>query len=167
LLRLLAAHPAFTVAAVSSESQAGTLVGEVFPHLRGAFPGLAFASRAESLAGIAAAGRGAPLALFSAAPHGASAELVAAALAVAEGAGGRRALRRPLGGLPFRGARAVGEGVRTRARRSGPSAAVRSRPAGARRGHAAGARRASGVLHDVVSSSPPCRCCAPGWSIPA
>ena len=87
LLRLLAAHPAFTVAAVSSESQAGTLVGEVFPHLRGAFSGLAFASRAESLASIAAAGHGAPLALFSAAPHGASAELVAEALAVAEGAG--------------------------------------------------------------------------------
>lgn len=88
LLRLLAAHPTFTVQAVSSTSQAGTPVGDAFPHLRGTFPHLAFASREDTLGAIAAGGqRGGPIAVFSAAPHGASAELLRAALAAGRAAG--------------------------------------------------------------------------------
>ncbi len=77
LLRLLAAHPQFDVAAAVSESRGGQPVTEVFPHLAAAFAGTLFSSRADCLYGIDA---GSDLALFSAAPHGASAELVARTL---------------------------------------------------------------------------------------
>jgi N-acetyl-gamma-glutamyl-phosphate reductase len=81
LLRLLAGHPGIEVAGAISESQAGSPVEEVFPHLAGCFPGLRFAARAELPALV---GRGPRVALFSAAPHGASAALVDEALGAAE-----------------------------------------------------------------------------------
>ena len=88
VVRLLAAHPGFALAAVVSESRVGGLVEEAFPHLAGTVDGLAFAaaaSLAEVFASIAAGGR--RCALVSAAPHGASAALVARTLELAATAG--------------------------------------------------------------------------------
>ena len=84
VLRLLALHPGFEIAAVVSESRAGEPVAAAFPHLAAALPALRFVSPA-ALAALAAAGT--PAALVSAAPHGASAAAVAAALAAAEASG--------------------------------------------------------------------------------
>ena len=39
LLRLIAAHPLFDLAAAVSESRAGETVGDTFPHLAGALGG--------------------------------------------------------------------------------------------------------------------------------
>ena len=84
VVRLLATHPGFALAAVVSESRAGTPVVEAFPHLAGTVDGLDFAdftSLPALLAGLpGAAGR---CALVSAAPHGASAALVARAVELA------------------------------------------------------------------------------------
>jgi len=80
LLRLIAAHPQFELAAAVSESRSGQAIGETFPHLAAAYAGEMFRAHADWLEGIDA---GTDLALFSAAPHGASAKLVAAALASA------------------------------------------------------------------------------------
>ena len=80
LLRLIAAHPQFELAAAVSESRSGQAIGETFPHLAAACAGEVFRAHADWLEGIDA---GTDLALFSAAPHGASAKLVAAALASA------------------------------------------------------------------------------------
>jgi N-acetyl-gamma-glutamyl-phosphate reductase len=87
VVRLLAAHPGFDLAAVVSESRAGEPVVAAFPHLAGTIDGLAFAD----FAALPALFAGAPadrrrFALVSAAPHGASAALVARAIALAEGA---------------------------------------------------------------------------------
>ena len=38
LLRLIAAHPNFTLAAVMSESQPGEPIARAFPHLAAAYP---------------------------------------------------------------------------------------------------------------------------------
>jgi N-acetyl-gamma-glutamyl-phosphate reductase len=74
LLRLIAAHPLFELAAAVSESRAGEAVGDTFPHLAGALGDTAFAAHGTWLDSIPA---GSPLALFSAAPHGASAAMIA------------------------------------------------------------------------------------------
>ncbi len=44
LLRLLAAHPGFDVRLAGADSQAGTLVADLYPSLAAAYPGLRFAS---------------------------------------------------------------------------------------------------------------------------
>ncbi|HET6629164.1 MAG TPA: N-acetyl-gamma-glutamyl-phosphate reductase [Woeseiaceae bacterium] len=77
LLRLLSAHPHFTLCAAVSESRATEAIGAVFPYLAGACAGTAFAKPETWMDALE---RGSKLALFSAAPHGASAALVANAL---------------------------------------------------------------------------------------
>jgi N-acetyl-gamma-glutamyl-phosphate reductase common form len=86
LLRLIAAHPRMSVAAVLSDSQPGAPVADAFAHLRSAYPDLKFSSAEE----IEAVIRNAPAsALFSAAPHGVSAALVDRLLKAAANAGRR------------------------------------------------------------------------------
>jgi N-acetyl-gamma-glutamyl-phosphate reductase len=84
LLRLLHAHPHFTLAAVMSDSQPGEPVAAAFPHLASAYPQLRFSSQADVQRILCAA---AQTALFSAAPHGVSAALIDALLTAAEQAG--------------------------------------------------------------------------------
>ena len=86
LLRLLAAHPHFKLAAVMSESQPGEPVAAAFPHLAAAYPQLRFRSEAEVTKLLC---ESAVSALFSAAPHGVSAALVDRLLTAAEHAGTR------------------------------------------------------------------------------
>jgi N-acetyl-gamma-glutamyl-phosphate reductase common form len=80
LLRLLAAHPHMSVAAILSDSQPGSPVGLAFPHLRDAYPELKFCSAEEIEALLE---RNPVTALFSAAPHGVSAGIVDRALSAA------------------------------------------------------------------------------------
>jgi N-acetyl-gamma-glutamyl-phosphate reductase common form len=80
LLRLLAAHPHMSVAAILSDSQPGAKVAASFPHLRDAYPELKFSSIEEIEALLQ---RNPVTALFSAAPHGVSAALVDRALSAA------------------------------------------------------------------------------------
>lgn len=80
LIRLIATHPAFELAAAVSESRAGDPVGAVFPHLAAATAGRSFSAYGDWSEAVA---NGSALALFSAAPHGASARLVDDALDVA------------------------------------------------------------------------------------
>ena len=84
LLRLLAAHPRFALAAVMSESQPGEPVAAAFPHLSCIYPGLHFAPEAELQRLMCEASESA---LFSAAPHGVSAGLIDRLLSAAERAG--------------------------------------------------------------------------------
>ncbi|HLT91306.1 MAG TPA: N-acetyl-gamma-glutamyl-phosphate reductase [Woeseiaceae bacterium] len=80
LLRLLAQHPRFRLAAAVSGSRGGEPIAATFPHLAPLYPAERFAgtdSWADALE------PGTPLAVFSAAPHGASAPLVKHALAAA------------------------------------------------------------------------------------
>lgn len=80
LLRLLASHPEFELAAAVSGSMSKSPIGQVFPHLANHYADKSFCSMdklADSLAGVDRA------AIFSAAPHTASAALVSQALAVA------------------------------------------------------------------------------------
>ncbi|HEY2807975.1 MAG TPA: N-acetyl-gamma-glutamyl-phosphate reductase [Steroidobacteraceae bacterium] len=84
LLRLLAAHPHFRLAAVMSDSHPGEPVAAAFPHLAAAYPQLNFSSQAQVQQILCAA---AECALFSAAPHGLSAGLIDALLSAAEQAG--------------------------------------------------------------------------------
>jgi len=86
LLRLLAQHPRFALAAVMSDSSAGEKVAEAFPHLASAYPEARFADLDEVRRRVCAAPASA---LFSAAPHGVSAGLIDALLAAAAGAGTR------------------------------------------------------------------------------
>jgi N-acetyl-gamma-glutamyl-phosphate reductase common form len=86
LLRLLAGHPHLEVAAVLSDSQAGSAVEAAFPQLAGCYPGLAFASRQEVERVI---GEAETAAVLCAAPHGAAAPLLDALLTAAEKAGTR------------------------------------------------------------------------------
>ena len=79
LLRILAGHPVFRIAAAISESNAGAAVQSVFPNLIGALPKLRFRPLAELGDALKE-----PCAVFSCAPHGASAGLVAKALQLAE-----------------------------------------------------------------------------------
>ena len=81
LLRLLAAHPHFDLAAAVSDSGAGKTIGELFPHLASAFGSTTFVAHAEWLDHVRHDGQ---VALFSAAPHGASAAVIAAAIQACE-----------------------------------------------------------------------------------
>ena len=78
LLRILAGHPQFRIAAAISESNAGAAVESVFPNLTGLWSEFRFRPLAE-LGEILQE----PCAVFSCAPHGASAGLIAKALKVA------------------------------------------------------------------------------------
>jgi N-acetyl-gamma-glutamyl-phosphate reductase len=73
LLRLIAGHPHFELAAILSDSQPGERVAAAFPHLQTAYPDLEFSSleRIESV--IAGLPRSA---LFCAAPHGIAAGIL-------------------------------------------------------------------------------------------
>lgn len=84
LLRLIAGHPHFELAAILSDSQPGELVGAAFPHLSSAFPDLRFKSQAEVEKVLVSSPRAA---VFSAAPHGVSAALIDSLLKVSAGAG--------------------------------------------------------------------------------
>ena len=85
LLRLLAGHPVFRVAAVVSSSRAGAPVAESFVHLRGTrFDGEAFADDAAVERLVT---EGGSLAVFSALPHGEAAVRIDALLALAAASG--------------------------------------------------------------------------------
>jgi N-acetyl-gamma-glutamyl-phosphate reductase len=69
LLRLLAGHPAIEVAWATGDSQAGTTVARLHPHLAAAYPGLTFERFEPAMAeGVDA--------VFLALPHGASGSLM-------------------------------------------------------------------------------------------
>ena len=70
LLRLIAGHPQFELAAVMSDSQPGESVGKAFPHLASAYTGTTFKSQDEVERLIAELPSSA---VFGAAPHGVSA----------------------------------------------------------------------------------------------
>ena len=80
LLRLLATHPDFELAAAVSGSRAGSAVAGTFAHLSGALSGTNFVGHDDWQNGI---DDGANVAVFSAAPHGASAAVIAKALRTA------------------------------------------------------------------------------------
>jgi N-acetyl-gamma-glutamyl-phosphate reductase len=84
LLRLIAGHPQFELAAVMSDSQPGESVIKAFPHLASAYADSRFRSQADVEKLIAEIPRAA---LFSAAPHGVSAALIDSLLGVAAKAG--------------------------------------------------------------------------------
>jgi N-acetyl-gamma-glutamyl-phosphate reductase common form len=84
LLRLIAAHPRFTLAAIMSESRPGESVAQAFPHLASAYPNAQFRSQEQVARVLAEAGSAA---LFSAAPHGVSAALIDQLLSGAASAG--------------------------------------------------------------------------------
>jgi N-acetyl-gamma-glutamyl-phosphate reductase common form len=86
LLRLIAGHPHFGLAAILSDSQPGELVAGAFPHLASAFPDLRFKSQAEVEKVLVSTPR---TAVFSAAPHGVSAALIDSLLKASEAAGTR------------------------------------------------------------------------------
>src|ERR1700739_1405175 len=73
LLRLIAGHPQFELAAVMSDSQPGEPVVNAFPHLVSAFPDPLFKSQADVQKLLVETPQSA---LFSAAPHGVSAGLI-------------------------------------------------------------------------------------------
>ena len=81
LLRLIASHPDFQLAAAVSDSCKGKTIAETFGHLSAVLAGVDFVARADWLSGIA---DGSKVALFSAAPHGASAEIIASAIRAAD-----------------------------------------------------------------------------------
>jgi N-acetyl-gamma-glutamyl-phosphate reductase common form len=84
LLRLIAAHPQFALAAVMSDSAPGDAVAAAFPHLVSAYPQTRFSSQ-EAVRGILC--ENPSTAVFSAAPHGVSAGLIDALLSAASAAG--------------------------------------------------------------------------------
>ena len=84
LLRLLAVHPHFELAAVMSESQPGEPVAAAFPHLACAYGEARFKSETEVRRLLCEAPE---CALFSAAPHGVAAPLIDRLLGAAERAG--------------------------------------------------------------------------------
>ena len=81
LLRLVATHPNFELAAAVSDSRAGQPVADVFGHLSQLLRETSFVARDDWHASV---NDGDNVALFSAAPHGASAEIIAAALRMAD-----------------------------------------------------------------------------------
>jgi N-acetyl-gamma-glutamyl-phosphate reductase common form len=84
LLRLIAAHPQFQLAAVMSDSQPGEPVGTAFPHLAAALGDVHFKSQAAVEKLLVETPQ---VAVFSAAPHGVSAALIDTLLKAASGAG--------------------------------------------------------------------------------
>ncbi len=81
LLRLVDQHPAFSLAAAISDSQAGKPVSDTFAHLVSVYPVQQFVSTENALASL---GDMTQLALFSAAPHGGSAAAIAKFLAATD-----------------------------------------------------------------------------------
>jgi N-acetyl-gamma-glutamyl-phosphate reductase len=81
LLRLLASHPYFDLAAVASDSQPDEPVAQFFRHLQPVLPHLRFANHEEILEYVTA---NPTTAVFSAAPHGVSAALIDRLLNAAE-----------------------------------------------------------------------------------
>ncbi len=81
LLRLLAAHPHFELAAAVSESKAGEPIAETFGHLASVYPETRFVAHDAWPGTLEEGGK---LALFAAGPHGASAGMIAAAIGAAE-----------------------------------------------------------------------------------
>ena len=84
LLRLIAGHPNFNLAAVMSDSQPGESVSKSFPHLESAYSGTRFASQADVEKLLTETPHAA---VFSAAPHGVSAALIDSLLTAAGKAG--------------------------------------------------------------------------------
>ena len=85
LLRLIAGHPTFELAAAVSGSNADQEIGSVFRNLAAAYPGTTFCALERWDQALS---DGDSVAVFSAAPHGASAPVVEAIL--------KRAQQRPL-----------------------------------------------------------------------
>ena len=81
LLRLIAMHPNFELAAAVSDSAAGKPVGDLFGHLATACAGHSFVAHKNWLERVQGDSQ---LALFSAAPHGASAAVIAHAIDACE-----------------------------------------------------------------------------------
>jgi N-acetyl-gamma-glutamyl-phosphate reductase common form len=86
LLRLIAGHPQFELAAVMSDSQPGESVSKAFPHLGSAYTDVRFESQVDIERHLAQSPQSA---VFSAAPHGVSAALIDSLLSVAAKAGAR------------------------------------------------------------------------------
>src|SRR5262249_20506088 len=86
LLRLIAGHPQFELAAVMSDSQPGESVARAFPHLASAYSDVRFRSHAGVEQVLVEAPQSA---VFSAAPHGVSASLIDSLLQAAAKAGTR------------------------------------------------------------------------------
>ena len=86
LLRLIAAHPHLTLAAVMSDSQPGEPLADAFPHLAAVYGDTCFKPQAEVQELLVHAPQ---CAVFSAAPHGVSAQLIDSLLTGAESAGSR------------------------------------------------------------------------------
>jgi N-acetyl-gamma-glutamyl-phosphate reductase common form len=86
LLRLIAGHPQFELAAVMSDSQPGESVSSAFPHLASLYRDVRFKSQGDIERLLAQAPQSA---IFSAAPHGVSAALIDSLLSVAAEAGTR------------------------------------------------------------------------------
>jgi N-acetyl-gamma-glutamyl-phosphate reductase len=84
LLRLIAGHPRFQLAAVLSGSRPGEPIAAAFPHLASAYADTSFSSLHELEHHVSQARE---CAVFSAAPHGASASLIDALLTRAAAAG--------------------------------------------------------------------------------
>jgi len=84
LLRLLAAHPRFELAAVMSDSRAGEPVAAAFPHLACVYGEARFKSESEVRKLLCETPE---CAVFSAAPHGIAAPLIDRLLSAAERAG--------------------------------------------------------------------------------
>ena len=80
LLRLLASHPHFDVAAAVSESRVGQPLSALLPPLKLSYPETQFVSLDQSLEDIE---DGSDVAVFAAAPHGVSASIIAKTLDVA------------------------------------------------------------------------------------
>ncbi len=79
LLRILATHPAMSVVVATGETQAGTAVGALYPHLAPAYPDLVFSAYTPD----AAAGADV---VFLGLPHGASQQIVPELLDAGTGA---------------------------------------------------------------------------------
>ena len=86
LLRLIAGHPQFELAAVMSDSRPGEPVAQAFPHLASAYGDTRFVAQADIEKQVTHASAAA---VFSAAPHGAAAPLIDALLSNASTAGAR------------------------------------------------------------------------------
>jgi N-acetyl-gamma-glutamyl-phosphate reductase common form len=86
LLRLIAGHPHFDLAAVMSDSQPGENVSKAFPHLASAYGDTRFKAQGDIERLLAETPQ---TAVFAAAPHGVSAGLIDSLLKVAANAGTR------------------------------------------------------------------------------
>lgn len=86
LLRLIAAHPRFALAAVMSDSRPGEPIAHAFPHLASCYADTCFSSQADIESHVT---RVPQIAIFSAAPHGAAAALIDTLLTRARDAGTR------------------------------------------------------------------------------